>query len=121
LARSEDGGARAVYSAEFHRRRWEVTSCQGRERLCREDVIDAATGAVRASERETVLLLPPADAMPASAIAAQVEKLGIGQIVDMEFDDRRWEVEVRNGIRRAEFRIDPATGATLRCEDTLCP
>lgn len=117
----EDGGARTVYSASLHPRRWEVVSCPGRDRGCREDVIDAATGALRSSERETVLLLPPADAKPASAIAAQVEELGLGRITDLEFDDRRWEVEVRNGLRRAEFRIDPLTGNALRCEGTLCP
>lgn len=121
LTTVEDGGARTVYSAELHRRSWEVVSCPGRERGCREDVIDAATGAQRSSESETVWTLPPEGAMPASAIAGQVEKLGLGQITDLEFDDRRWEVEVRNGVRRAEFRIDPVTGTTTRCEGTLCP
>jgi hypothetical protein len=117
----EDGGARTVYSADLERRTWEVVSCPARDRSCREDVIDVATGGVRSSERETVWTLPPAGAKPASEIAAQVEALGIGQITDLEFDDRRWEIEVRNGVRRAEFRIDPMTGATLRCEGTLCP
>ena len=117
----EDNGARTVYSAERERRTWEVVSCLGQSRDCREDEIDIATGALRSSENEDVSRLPPADARPASAIVEQVEKLAIGDVTEIEFDDRRWEVEVRNGARRAEFRIDPMTGETQRCEGTLCP
>jgi hypothetical protein len=116
----EAGGARIVYSADWHRRGWEVVSCPGRTRSCLEEVIDGTTGAVRRSESELVGILPPEGALPASRIAQLVEERGIGRITDLEFDDRRWEVEVREGIRRAEFRLDPMTGAFLRCEGTLC-
>jgi hypothetical protein len=117
----EADGARTVHSAEWHRRAWEVVSCPGRSRVCTEQVIDARTGSVLSSDTEGVGILPPEGAMAASAIAAQVEALDLGQITDLEFDDRRWEIEVRNGIRRAEFRLDPMTGAGQRCEGTLCP
>ena len=121
LTMVEADGARIVYSADWDRRGWEVVSCPGRTRICVEEVIDAKTGAVRSPEREGVSILPPEGALAASVIAGQVEQLNLGRITDLEFDDRRWEVEVRNGLRRAEFRIDPMSGATLRCEGTLCP
>ncbi len=96
-------------------------SCPGRTRVCVEEAIDATTGTVRSSDTEGVLILPPDGALSASAIAKQVETLGIGQIIDLEFDDRRWNVEVRSGIRRAEFYINPMTGKVERCRGSLCP
>ena len=121
LTTVEAGGARIVYSADWHRNGWEVVSCPGRTRMCVEEVIDATTGAVSSSERESVGTLPPEGALRASEIAAKVEALNLGRITDLEFDDRRWEVEVRNGVRRAEFRLDPANGGVQRCEGSLCP
>ena len=121
LAGIEANGTRTVSSAEFELRRWEIVSCPGRNRACREDYVDPVTGAVTQSSRETVMILPPRNALPASQVAAQVEAMGIGTITEMGFDDRRWEVELRNGIRSAELRIDPVTGALQRCEGSLCP
>ncbi len=121
LAGIEADGARTISSAEFETRRWEVVSCPGRSRICREDRIDPTTGAVTATDRDTVMFLLPRGSLPASQIAAQVEALALGTITELSFDDRRWEVEVRSGLRSAEFRIDPATGAVQRCEGTLCP
>ena len=121
LATVEAGGTRIVHSADWNLRgRWEVVSCPDRTRACVEEVIDATTGKVLSSEREGVLNLPPVGAVPASAIASNVEALGIGQIIDLEFDDRRWNVEVRSGVNRAEFYIDPKTGAVQRCRGSLC-
>lgn len=122
LTTVEAGGARIVHSADWDRRgRWDVVSCPGRTRVCVEEAIDATTGTVRSSDTEGVLTLPPDGALSASAIAKQVETLGIGQIIDLEFDDRRWNVEVRSGIRRAEFYINPMTGKVERCRGSLCP
>lgn len=122
LTTVEARDARIVHSADWDLRgRWEVVSCPGRTRMCVEEVIDATTGAVRSSETEGVLILPPDGALPASGIAKQVETLGIGQVIDLEFDDRRWNVEVRSGTRRAEFYINPMTGAVERCRGSLCP
>ncbi len=121
LTTVEAGGARVVVSADRGRRGWDVTSCPAGGRLCREDRIDAVTGAVLESEREGVSSLPPADAKPASAVAAQLEALAIGAITELEFDDRVWEAKLRDGRRRAEFKLDPRTGATQRCKGSLCP
>jgi hypothetical protein len=117
----EADGTRTIYSVEFEVRRWEIVSCPGRSRFCLEEYVDPVTGVATNSSRETVTILPPRDGMPASQIAASFEAMNIGSITEMDFDDRRWEVELRNGIRRAEFRVDPITGAVLRCEGTLCP
>ncbi len=121
LAGIEANGTRTVSSAEFELRRWEIVSCPGRNRVCSEDYVDPVTGASTQSSRETVMILPPRNALPASQVAARVEAMGIGTITEMGFDDRRWEVELRNGIRSAELRIDPVTGAVQRCEGSLCP
>jgi hypothetical protein len=100
---------------------WEVVSCEGRSRICREDLLDT-TGAVRATDTEAVFGLPPAGALPASQIAALVEAMAIGAITEMEFDDRVWDVEVRASIgSRADFEINPMTGAVGRCEGRACP
>ncbi len=121
LAGIESNGERTVYAAEFERGRWEVVSCPGRSRFCHEDDVDPVTGAQTRAGRDTVISLLPRTALPASEIAALIEAMGIGNIIEMSFDDRRWEVELRQGIRRAEFRIDPTSGAIQRCEGTLCP
>lgn len=122
LTTVEAGGTRVVVSAERERRGgWEVVSCPVGSRLCREDHIDAVSGAVFKSEREGVDSLPAAGARTASAVAAQLEALAIGAITEIEFDDRMWEAKVRDGRRRAEFRIHPMTGAIMRCKGSLCP
>jgi hypothetical protein len=121
LAGIESNGKRTVYAAEFERGRWEIVSCPGRSRFCNEDDVDPITGNQSRAGRNTVIALLPLTALPASSIAAQVEAAGIGTIVEMSFDDRRWEVELRQGIRRAELRIEPSSGAIQRCEGSLCP
>lgn len=121
LSTVEAGGTRVVVSADKGRRGWEVVSCPVGSRVCREDRIDATSGAVLRSEREGVSSLPPADAKAASAIAAQLEALAIGTVTEIEFDDRIWEAKIRDGRRSAEFRLDPKTGATTRCRGRLCP
>jgi hypothetical protein len=122
LAMVEAEGTRTVYSADSHIRGWEVVSCEGRSLICREDLLDGNTGAVRATDTDVVIGLPPAGALPASQIAAMVEAMAIGRITEMEFDDRQWDVEVRASIgSRADFEIDPMTGAVTRCEGRACP
>jgi hypothetical protein len=123
ILQSVEGKAnRVVFSAENHRGRWDIVSCENRrDMICREDVIDANTGAVIRSEREVVLdLRPPAGAKPASAIARTIETSGLGEIRELEWDSRVWEARLRNARGRAELDIDPLTGATRRCEGPGC-
>ncbi len=118
----EGKAARTVFSAENHRGRWQVVSCEGRrDMICREDVIDAVTGAVLESERELVVdMRPPANAKPASAIARAIETARLGDIRELEWDTRVWEARVRNANGRAELNLDPMTGAVRRCEGQGC-
>lgn len=118
----EGKAGRTVFSAENHRGRWEIVSCENRRDLiCREDIVDAITGAVLRSERETVLdLRPPRGAKPASAIARAIETAGLGDIRELEWDSRAWEARVRNAAGRAELDIDPLTAAVRRCEGPGC-
>ncbi|MCO5132517.1 MAG: PepSY domain-containing protein [Xanthobacteraceae bacterium] len=122
LTTVEAGGTRIVVSADRERRGgWEVVSCPVGSRLCREDHIDPVSGAVLKSELEGVGSLPDIGAKPASAVASQIEAMAIGAITEIEFDDRVWEAKVRDGRRRAEFRLHPMTGAVTRCKGSLCP
>ncbi len=118
----EADGSRTIASVEATLRNWEVISCEGRSRICREDVVDANTGASIRSETEGVWTLPPSGALPMSEVVASVEAMNIGNITEVDFDDRRWDVEVRASIgSRAELKIDPMTGAVTRCEGRACP
>jgi hypothetical protein len=53
LTMVEVEGVRTVYCADATLRGWEVVSCEGRSRICREDLFGANTGAVRQSPRNT--------------------------------------------------------------------
>lgn len=121
LTTIEANGARIVHSAEWESGRWEVVSCPDRIRDCVEEDINPDTALVLASEQESVSTLPPEGAPPASEIAALVEMMELGRITEIEFDDSRWEVDIRADRLRAEFRIDPVTAEILRCEGALCP
>jgi hypothetical protein len=122
LAGVEGKAGRVVFSAENHRGRWEVVSCENRRDLiCREDIVDPATGAIVRSERETVFdLRPPAGAKPASEIARGIESTRLGDIIELQWDSRAWEARLRNARGRAELDID-AAGNLRRCEGPGCP
>lgn len=122
LAGVEGKAGRTVFSAENKRGQWEIVSCEGRRDLvCREDVIDANTGATLRSERELVVdRRPPAGAKSASAIARGIESAGLGDIRELEWDSRLWEARLRGPRGRAEIDIDPMTGAVRRCEGPGC-
>jgi uncharacterized membrane protein YkoI len=57
--------------------------------------------------------MPPQNAKPLSEIVRILEEQGYSPIVDIEFDDARWEVEAYNeGVKR-ELRVDPASGQII--------
>ena len=110
-------------SVERERRRWEVLVCQLRGN-CHELYLDPVTGAELRREREGSFdRLPPADAKPLSTIVASLEQQNLGNIVEIDFDDRQWEIDVlpEEG-RRIELYVDPVSGAITRCRGgTGCP
>ncbi|THF62217.1 PepSY domain-containing protein [Pseudothauera rhizosphaerae] len=56
---------------------------------------------------------PPSDARPLSEIVALLERSGYGPIVEIEFDDGRWEVEAYRQGRKFDLKVDPHSGAVL--------
>ncbi|MBX3635115.1 MAG: PepSY domain-containing protein [Rubrivivax sp.] len=56
---------------------------------------------------------PPANARPLSAIVLELERLGYGPIVEIEFDDGRWEVEAYKDGRKRQLKVDPVDGRIL--------
>ena len=112
-----------VSSVERERNRWEVLVCQ-RRGSCSELYLDPVTGKELRRQREASFdRLPPADAKPLSAIVAALEQRNLGNIVEIDFDDRVWEIDVlpEEG-RRLELYVDPVSGAITRCRGGAgCP
>ena len=112
-----------VSSVECERNRWEVLVCQ-RRGSCSELYLDPVTGKELRRQREASFdRLPPADAKPLSAIVAALEQRNLGNIVEIDFDDRVWEIDVlpEEG-RRLELYVDPLSGAITRCRGGAgCP
>jgi len=112
-----------VVSVERERRRWEMLVCQRRGN-CHELYLDPATGRELRRQRETTFdRPPPADAKPLSVIVASLEQRNLGNIAEIDFDDRLWEIDVlpEKG-RRIELYVDPMTGAIVRCRGGAdCP
>ena len=112
-----------VSSVERERNRWEVLVCQ-RRGSCSELYLDPVTGKELRRQREASFdRLPPADAKPLSAIVAALEQRNLGNIVEIDFDDRVWEIDVlpEEG-RRLELYVDPLSGAITRCRGGAgCP
>ncbi|MCY7313671.1 MAG: PepSY domain-containing protein [Pseudoxanthomonas sp.] len=112
-----------VVSVDRDRRRWEVLVCQQRG-ACIELYLDLATGRKLKREREASFdSQPPPDAKPLSVIVASLERQNLGNIHEIDFDDREWEVEVRpEDSRRLELHVDPMTGTITRCRGgSGCP
>jgi hypothetical protein len=55
----------------------------------------------------------PADARPLSEIVAALERQGYGPIIEVEFDDGRWEIEAYRQGRKFELKVDPHSGSVL--------
>ena len=112
-----------VSSVERERNRWEVLVCQ-RRGTCQELYLDPVTGKELRRQRETTFdRLPPADAKPLSAIVTSLEQRNLGNIVEIDFDDRRWEIDVQpEEGRQLELYVDPVSGAITRCRGGAgCP
>lgn len=57
--------------------------------------------------------VPPADAKPLSEIVGGLESKGYKPVVEVDFDDGRWEVEAYKDRTRYELRVDARTGEIL--------
>lgn len=56
---------------------------------------------------------PPANAQPLSAIVLALEKQGYSPIVEIEFDDGRWEVEAYKDGKKRKLKVDPVSGRIM--------
>ena len=57
--------------------------------------------------------MPPAGSLPASTIASQLEKQGYTPIMELSFDDGRWEVDAMKGNTKHELTVDAKDGKVL--------
>ncbi len=57
--------------------------------------------------------IPPSDAKPLSEIVSGLERQGYNPVVEIDFDDGRWEVEAYKDRTRYELRVDPRSGDIL--------
>lgn len=75
--------------------------------------LDPASGEERRRKQdsERVKSVPPAGSLPLSQIVRRLEQEHSGaRFSEIEFDDGRWEVELRVNGRKIEMKIDPRTG-----------
>jgi hypothetical protein len=56
---------------------------------------------------------PPADAKALSEIVLSLEKRGYIPIVDIEFEDGRWEIEAYREGRKRDLKVDPRSGVII--------
>ncbi len=77
--------------------------------------IYAGVAALAAFAAQTVLArdVPPSDAKPLSEIVSGLEGKGYKPVVEIDFDDGRWEVEAYKDRTRYELRVDPRSGDIL--------
>lgn len=57
--------------------------------------------------------IPPADGKRLSEIIRSVEEGGYGQVTGVDFDEHRWEIEVRKDGMEREIHVDPKTGSVM--------
>lgn len=58
--------------------------------------------------------VPPANAKPLSSILAMADNLGLGQVVEAEFDDGRWELTVCADRNCQKLYVDAVSGQETR-------
>jgi uncharacterized membrane protein YkoI len=102
-----------VTSAEFDDGWWEIETCQAG--ACQKLYIDPKSGQEnRRRQAGSDDELPPAGALPLSAVVQSVEDRGLGVVTEAEFDDGFWEIELRRDGRKSKLDIDPMTGDIRR-------
>lgn len=99
-----------ISKAEFDDGVWEVKACDAG--ACQKLYIDPKSGAEKRRRKTDSEHLPPAGAMPLSTVVQSIEKQGLGEITEVEFEDGSWEVKLRKDGHKAKLFVDPLTGAT---------
>jgi hypothetical protein len=114
ILKSLEGQELGVFtSTEFDDGWWEVKVCKAG--ACQKLYIDPKSGEEkRRRKADSDDALPPANAKSLSAIVQSIEDRGMGTIMEVEFDDGFWKVELRKDGRKIKLDVDPKTGETRR-------
>ncbi len=105
----EEADLGVITEVEFDNGVWEVDTIKDGHWM--ELHVDPQTGQVlRRESKDGDDDIPPGEGMRLSSIIRSVEDQNLGRIVEVEFDDGYWEVEIRDGSRRIKLDIDPQTG-----------
>jgi hypothetical protein len=109
----EERGSGTITSAAFDESFWEVKVRTGYSGTIL--YLDPMTGDERRRKAEDPDdEAPPAGAKPLSETIGALEQRGMGVITEVQFDDRFWEVELRQDGRKRKIDIDPRTGGQRR-------
>jgi len=109
LASLEDTDVGVITKAEFDDGYWEIKAVKNGQRT--KLYVHPDTGQIdRRKSENNDDDVPPSDALRLSEIVKGVEQRGVGVITEVEFDDSRWEIKVRDNGKRVDLRVDPRTG-----------
>lgn len=111
LADLEKVGFAPIVDVSFDSGKWEIEAYKGNEQ--RELLIDSVTGAIVGDRADEPDPKPPANAKPLSAVILTIEQAGNATILDITFDDGRWEVDILRDGQTRELHIDPESGAVV--------
>lgn len=103
----------AITEVEFDEGHWGIKVCENR--TCLQLLLDPRTGEERGRRTDRCEdSLPPRNRRPLSEIVRALETRGAGVIVEIEFDDGYWEVELRKDGRKTKLDVHPRTGRARR-------
>lgn len=106
-------GFAPVVEAGFDGRSWNVVALRdGTPVQLTVNPTVGHLGKVRALA-DTKHEVPPADGRPLWQIAEQLEQAGYTPILEVEFEDGKWEIEA---LAPVELDVDPGTGEVLQSE-----
>lgn len=100
-----------IVDASFDKGRWQLEGY--RNDLSFELAVDRETGLLKSMRQDLVNPPPPAGAKPLSQILANVQKAGWTQIVSVELDHGRWDVDAYRDLTRRELRLDAISGTIV--------
>ncbi|MCF6156553.1 MAG: PepSY domain-containing protein [Candidatus Brocadia sp.] len=102
----------SITEAEFEDGLWEVKICGAA--ACQKLYLDPRTGDEKRRRKTDSDEIPLANAMSISTIIQSIEARGMGTVIEVDFDDGFWEVELRKDRQKMKLVVDPMTGETRR-------
>ncbi len=98
-----------ITEIDFDDGKWEIEARKGDEWV--ELHIDPRSGEIiRREQTSSEDDLPPAGSLPLSGILQSLERAHNAPVTDVEFDDGHWEIELHDGSREIEVKVNPRTG-----------